>query len=637
MSARATSTGFPGRSGGSRRGLRAYRAGPRRGPPPYTTPGARKRPFASPAYLPSKMARAGARALPGSVFGRIAGSSSSSSKHASFNDQLPEVGSAELLKRTKTAAGTVRPPRAEVTLVHDGDAATGGGPLLYMYSPLEERARHIREAIRDIGVSMLRDKVVRAPERDAAATGTAGATPASATTPTAAPKGDGETNKDGADANAEEGALTFDPVGRARQYRVLVCGRICCESEVGRLNSQSLLLEGANGLRVKLDVEQGNARTNGFSLFPGQVVAVEGMCTNGRVLVADHIYDSVPPPAPVTPAGKLLEYNYGAKFTEGHPLSVFVASGPYTPSTDLLFEPLETLMTEIRAGPPDVLVLLGPFVDAKHPQIASGEPHMEIEADDSGAAPERVDLTYDDVFAFFCNRVAVGIDGLPVRVLMVPSADDAHHPHVVYPQGPLQLPESAFASPEERAKVTMLPNPSLVRINEVVFGLSTADVVAGLAQEEVYAEGALMKKMPRMLRLAEHAVKQRSFYPMHPCAEGALVDPVLRQRYSMPVKPDVLVLPSRLAAFAGEAANVTDTLCVNPGPSRARQENVRSHYGASARKRPARGRRGRVGVTEQYFAAYAHRSCRDFVYVVLVLVRRACVCVGCFGQPLCGG
>ena len=68
----------------------------------------------------------------------------------------------------------------------------------------------------------------------------------------------------------------LQPVGVPSQDTVWVCGKICCESAEGRINKTSVLLEGSRrdsgGRKVQLDLQQ----IPGFSLFPGQIVLVEG-------------------------------------------------------------------------------------------------------------------------------------------------------------------------------------------------------------------------------------------------------------------------------------------------------------------------------------------------------------------------
>ena len=74
-------------------------------------------------------------------------------------------------------------------------------------------------------------------------------------------------------------------------------GRICCDGN-GRLNANSLLLEGSidssSGRQVPLDV----SNVPQFSLFPGQVVAMDGINSSGRRFVANKIHEGVLSPPP---------------------------------------------------------------------------------------------------------------------------------------------------------------------------------------------------------------------------------------------------------------------------------------------------------------------------------------------------
>ena len=58
----------------------------------------------------------------------------------------------------------------------------------------------------------------------------------------------------------------------------------------------------------------------------------------------------------------------------GAPSTVAVAVGPFTTAADRDFEPLHELLAALRAmdAPPAALVLLGPFIDEGHPDIAGG-------------------------------------------------------------------------------------------------------------------------------------------------------------------------------------------------------------------------------------------------------------------------
>ncbi|NXQ65946.1 DPOA2 polymerase, partial [Quiscalus mexicanus] len=51
------------------------------------------------------------------------------------------------------------------------------------------------------------------------------------------------------------------------------------------------------------------------------------------------------------------------------PCSVLVACGPFTPSDSAAFEPLRDLLDVVARDRPDLCILFGPFLDAKHEQV----------------------------------------------------------------------------------------------------------------------------------------------------------------------------------------------------------------------------------------------------------------------------
>ena len=160
------------------------------------------------------------------------------------------------------------------------------------------------------------------------------------------------------------------PTGAAAQQPATFVGRVVCDSEGGRLNPQSLLLEGSQrssaGARVRLDVSKAAA---GYRLFPGQVVAVRGTNPSGHCVVAAQVQPGHALPLPATPLDRLAEFARGGG---GGAQSLVVAAGPYTPTDDLEYAPLAALLDYAAQQRPDVLLLLGPFVDGEHPVVRGG-------------------------------------------------------------------------------------------------------------------------------------------------------------------------------------------------------------------------------------------------------------------------
>lgn len=184
----------------------------------------------------------------------------------------------------------------------------------------------------------------------------------------------------------------LQPIGVPSQDVVWICGRVCNEASEGRINKASVLLEGSRRdsggrrlvcpiastylnhlmiiFRVKLELKD----IESFSLFPGQIVLVQGTASSGRVMVAKRLIEGIPRPLPNTSPAKLLEYHYqNTSFQSGQPLHVIVAAGPYTTNENLFYEPFQALLKYVVGSKPDVVVLTGPFVDVTQPLLETGD------------------------------------------------------------------------------------------------------------------------------------------------------------------------------------------------------------------------------------------------------------------------
>mmetsp|Transcript_7218 Transcript_7218/g.11422 ORF Transcript_7218/g.11422 Transcript_7218/m.11422 type:complete len:595 (-) Transcript_7218:834-2618(-) len=336
----------------------------------------------------------------------------------------------------------------------------------------------------------------------------------------------------------------FSPVGFLSAEPVLVCGRICCEAPNGKLNAKSLLLEGSrihsNGARVKMEVE---STLPVYSLFPGQIVVAKGRCPSGHTLHVTELYSEIPPESPKVDN------------QEKQSLSMMCAVGPFSTQEDLEYEPLEDLLGVVNETQPDVLLLMGPFVHDKHPQIASCLPTKLIE--DTPVA-----LTFQDVFTFLLTRIAASVENLKTRVVLCPSTEDIMHHHISFPQPAFHVNMDQLEL-KDRQQMTFISNPGIISINGISIGVTTQDTLLHLAQEDVVKLDKNKPKKMRIARLAEHMVTQRSFYPLFPPSQEAMLDFTKRRAFVMPVQPDLLFMSSKLKHFVNDIAD--KTLCINPG------------------------------------------------------------------------
>jgi len=306
-----------------------------------------------------------------------------------------------------------------------------------------------------------------------------------------------------------------------------VIGRVACDAE-GRLNSNSVVIQGSmdtcGGHVIPLDVRN----ITEYSMFPGQIVGLDSSNPNTSRLLASKVHSnaSTPPPPPT--------------LSPGSSLSVVVACGPYTTSDTFLYRPLHDILDYIKEKSPDVAILTGPFVDAKHPKIEE--------------ATESFDNMFDEIY----NAINSVLDEVKTHVVLVPSTRDAHH-EFVYPTPPFGLygPSHELYNP----RLHSVSDPSLLNINGVLIGVTSTDILLHLGKEEIAFPP---RTGDRLKRLASHVTQQQSFYPLYPPSDELNVDyEKFEQHAGLPLSPHLLLLPSDLVHFVKEVE--PGCVAVNPG------------------------------------------------------------------------
>ncbi|XP_058518778.1 DNA polymerase alpha subunit B isoform X2 [Ochotona princeps] len=293
-------------------------------------------------------------------------------------------------------------------------------------------------------------------------------------------------------------------------------------------------------------------------LVPAQVVVMEGTNTTGRKLVATKLYEGVPLPF----------YQPSEEDEDLEQSMVLVACGPYTTSDTITYEPLLDLISIINRDRPDVCILLGPFLDAKHEQV------------------ENCLLTspFEDVFKQCLRTIIEGTRSSGSHLVFVPSLRDVHH-EPVYPQPPFSYSE---LSQEDKKRVQFVSEPCSLSINGVIFGLTSTDLLFHMGAEEISSSSGTSDRFSRILK---HILTQRSYYPLYPPQEDTAIDYESFYTYAqLPVTPDVFMVPSELRYFVKD---VLGCVCVNPG--RLTKGQVGGTYGRLYLRRPpvdGEGRRG---------------------------------------------
>ncbi|RAL53350.1 unnamed protein product [Cuscuta campestris] len=343
----------------------------------------------------------------------------------------------------------------------------------------------------------------------------------------------------------------------ASQRSLLAVGMICCEE--GRLKEMPILLqssvEHSGGQRVRLDFQN----LDHFSIFPGQVIGIEGRNPSGHCLIASKVIDHIPLSASsdenMHPAKKqamdqeLREIETHGAVSE---LSLIIAAGPFTTTDNLFFEPLTELLAYARRKQPQLLVLLGPFIDSDHPEIKKANMHKTFD-----------EMYQDEIVGRLKDYVEYM--GSSVQVILVPSIRDAHH-DFVFPQPAFEIPKA-----DSILQLRSISNPGTFCANEVKVACCTVDILKQLSAEEISRNPQGGAKQ-RMSTLASHVLNQRSFYPLYPPAEGIPLDfSIASQALQIPSIPDILILPSDLTNFVrvlsvkGRGEEDVKCICVNPG------------------------------------------------------------------------
>ncbi|EMC97793.1 hypothetical protein BAUCODRAFT_67553 [Baudoinia panamericana UAMH 10762] len=366
---------------------------------------------------------------------------------------------------------------------------------------------------------------------------------------------------------------------------VVTVGRIACDDPSGKLNAASIVLEGSRRMAAGLRVPLKFAAGVGYDVFPGKIVALRGTNVSGEYFSVAEVLSMPRLPPPASSPADIDIHNDRLTSADGEtrPLSMLVASGPYTTDIDFSFAPLHALLATAKEQNTDVLVLAGPFLDLEHPVVASGDFEDHLPAD-AKIEPDRA--TLNDLFRILIAQpIQDLVRAVPtITIIMVPSLRDAINKHTAWPQD--RFPRAALGLPKQ---VHVVTNPIMLSINEMILAVSTQDVLSELRKENVYQAGKGQAFNDDLLaRLTGAVIDQQHFFPVFPpqsrvdlprpatipgevpalgeeerMAVGACLDlSYLKLGEWLKVRPDVLVLPSVLNPFVKVVEGVT---CINPG------------------------------------------------------------------------
>lgn len=353
----------------------------------------------------------------------------------------------------------------------------------------------------------------------------------------------------------------FGNPARESQSEIVAVGRIASDSSDGKLNTASLVLETSRrrggGHRVPLKVD----RLDSYDLFRGKIVALRGSNASGSFFDVTRILDLPLLPRAATMPEDIDVFNARVKASQegdesARPLTVLVASGPYTTEDSLDYSPFQALLSAAQDKQADALILHGPFLDIEHPKIREGDFELP-----SNFPVEPDKATMNDFFRFSIGKpLAALAQALPtINILLVPSVRDAVAKHAAYPQD--RFAKRDLGLPKQ---VTVVSNPMTISLNEIMFGLSSQDILEQLRASQVI--GGQAKNKDVFGRLCKQVIDQRHYFPVFPPSDrqslvkagqecvletlGASLDVSYLKLAEFPMAlPDIFVLPSSLNYF----------------------------------------------------------------------------------------
>lgn len=311
--------------------------------------------------------------------------------------------------------------------------------------------------------------------------------------------------------NLEESA--FGSPNFQSPSEIIAVGRIASDTSEGRLNTAALVLEGSrrygSGRRTPLNIDG----LLSYNFFPGQIVALRGTNASGDAFVVSEILSLPLLSQPATKPDDLdtIATRYldtpDSDPENLRPLTILIASGPYTTDQNLYFAPLHTFLDNAADAYADSIILVGPFLDAEHPLIRTGDFDPP-----PNSSPDQATLT--DLFR---HHISSALQAFHKRVptcnvILVPSLRDAHHHHAAFPQDKFVKKELGLGAASKM--VQCVTNPMTLSMNEMTVGMSSIDILDMLRREELVSEKA--RGINIYERCARNVIEQRSFLPLFP-------------------------------------------------------------------------------------------------------------------------
>ncbi|XP_071562229.1 DNA polymerase alpha subunit B isoform X2 [Temnothorax nylanderi] len=318
----------------------------------------------------------------------------------------------------------------------------------------------------------------------------------------------------------------------------------------GRINlkkesANTVMLEGSTrrkGASAADTIELDFRNLKQYSIFSGQIVAVEAVNPIGDALYVKEVFAKSYAPLASTPR---IESR----------VDILIAAGPFTASNNVHYQPLWDLMEKVASDEPQVLILIGPFLEYTHPEIQDN----------------LIKDTHQELFEKILTRIMESTRK-STQIVLVASNRDAHH-EPIFP-----TPQYAVFNRkllQNYSNLKLMPDPCTLDVAGLKIGITSVDVIKHIGKEEISNVSG-----DRLSRLADHVLAQTCFYPVYPPSEDLNVDTELWEKYAFfDQQPHLLILPSDMRCYCKV---INECMILNP-------ERVHKHAYARLRVKPALG------------------------------------------------
>lgn len=302
-------------------------------------------------------------------------------------------------------------------------------------------------------------------------------------------------------------------------------GRIVCDAD-GRLNPSSVMIHSTDDQALRIcHLSFNNLQT--YDVYPGQICMVKGVNPRGNTMYLSDIKSELSLSMPNSSQIMVME----------GPLHIFIAAGPYTSPDDLKYEAFKNIISYVKQHQPNLIILLGPFIDSQHKLIVQGE----------------LNTTFQHFVETLLFDLMEVIENTTSKILLVASSKDAIAAEV-YPTPPYKLFKGV-----NKPNLVLLPDPCTINVLGILITLTTTDIIKHMQEEE------LVQNVGRdvVKRCVRRIFSTRNMYPIYPPSYEVSLDTQLWSQYcEIDSIPHIMVLPSDNKYYTRD---IDGCIIINPG------------------------------------------------------------------------